>query len=65
MPAISTTLMRALRNTHFFAYWQGFFEHLRYSGMGRSHPEDDDWNEAYDGGWNLADKLMGRTPDSY
>lgn len=57
--------MRRLRDTHIFAYWQGFFEHLRYSGMVRSHPTDDDWNEAYDSGWNLADWVMGRTLEDY
>lgn len=49
-----------LRDTHIFAYWQGFWERLTLGdSFGRTHETDQDWNEAYDRGANLADKLKG------
>jgi len=45
----------AYQNLHIFAFWQGFAEHLDGCG-GRTHETDQDWNEAYDRGMNLADR---------
>lgn len=54
--------MRWIRNTRAFAFMQGFYEALRWGdGAGRTHAHDQDWNEAYDRGMNLADWLAGRT----
>lgn len=52
-------MMRALRNSQFFAFAQGLVEHLGGCG-GRTHPTDQDWNEAYDRGMNAADLISGR-----
>jgi len=49
-------MMKFIRNTHTFAYWQGFWEHLDGCG-GRTHATDDDWSDAYDRGMNLADSF--------
>lgn len=49
-----------VKETNSFAYLQGLYERIRYcDGFGRSHATNDDWNEAYDKGANLADKIMG------
>lgn len=51
--------MAYLRNTHLFALLQGFWEQLTTRGCGgRTHETDADWNEAYDRGMNLADRLQ-------
>lgn len=43
------------------AFLLGFFEHLRPNeDWGRTWRENQDANEAYDRGWNLADLLCGR-----
>ncbi len=40
------------------AYFLGFQERLRWGdGFGRTHPQSNDWNEAYDRGANLADLI--------
>ena len=50
------------RETLFFAYIIGFWERLRYGdAFGRTHETRQDWNESYDRGANLADKLKGGT----
>jgi hypothetical protein len=43
------------------AYLLGFWERLTLGdGYGRTHPTDQDWNEAYDRGANLADRVLFR-----
>lgn len=49
-------MLKFIRNTRAFAYCQGFYERLTLGdGFGRTHATDQDWNEAYDRGANLAD----------
>lgn len=51
-------MMRFIRNTKVFAFVQGFYEYWRNGdGMGRTHPTDQDWNEAYDRGRNFYEKV--------
>lgn len=46
----------AIRETIVFAYLCGLYERARYGdGYGRSHQTNEDWNEAYGHGANLAD----------
>lgn len=46
------------RETLVYAYLVGLYERWRWGdGFGRSHETNDDWNEAYDSGANLADRL--------
>lgn len=55
--------MRWLKNTRLFAFAQGCCERLRLGdAFGRTHESDQRWNEAYDRGANLADRLTGATP---
>lgn len=57
------SMMRRLRNSHVYAYLQGLYERLRWvDGFGRTHETDEGWNEAYDSGANLADRIMGVKP---
>lgn len=52
-------MLRFIRNTHLFAFLQGLYERARYGdGMGRTHPTDHGWNEAYDRGMNLAERFV-------
>lgn len=47
-----------IRNTLAFAFWQGFHERRTLGdAFGRTHPDNQDWNEAYDRGANVADML--------
>ena len=47
-----------IRETLVYAYLCGLYERLRYGdAFGRTHDTNIDWNEAYDAGANLADKL--------
>ena len=51
-------MMKWIRDTHVYAYIVGFCEHIwAHSEMGLSHETDEDWNESYDSGWNLADDI--------
>lgn len=53
-------MMRIIRDSHVFAFLQGFWEQLSTKGCGgRTHETDGDWNEAYDRGMNLADRFLG------
>ena len=52
-------MARFIRDSLAFAFLQGLIEHWNGCG-GRTHPTNDDWNEAYDQGMNLADWLRGR-----
>lgn len=52
-------MMRAIRNSRVFAFLQGFVENWNGCG-GRTHPTSADWNDSYDRGMNLADRLRGR-----
>ena len=55
--------MRFIRNTHLYAFAQGFYE--RYTlgdGFGRSHATDYDWDDAYNRGANLSDSITGNHP---
>lgn len=53
-------LTRIIKERTSFAYLQGLYERARYcDGFGRTHETNQDWNEAYDRGANLADRLMG------
>jgi len=52
--------MKRIKDSRIFAFWQGVIEHWGGCG-GRTHPTNQDWNEAYDSGMNLADRLRGRT----
>lgn len=56
-------IIRFIRNTHAFAYLQGFYERSALGdGFGRTHDTDQAWNEAYDRGANLSDQLTGNHP---
>jgi hypothetical protein len=47
-----------MRDTVLFAYCQGFWERLTLGdAFGRTNETSQDWNEAYDSGANLADRL--------
>ena len=48
-------MKKMIRNSHLFAFLQGFFEQVRDGCGGRTHDSDQGWNEAYDRGMNLAD----------
>lgn len=49
-------LKKAIRDTHFYAYCQGYRERRRYGdAAGRTHDTDQGWNEAYDRGQNFAE----------
>lgn len=55
-------MMKFIRNTHVFAYAQGFYERHRWGdGFGRSHATDEGWNDAYSRGANLSDQITGLT----
>lgn len=60
VPAVwHRSLVRKIRDSHFFAFWQGLWEHLSTNGNGgRTHKTDQGWNEAYDRGMNWADRLL-------
>lgn len=49
-------MMRAIRNSRVFAFLQGLVENWNGCG-GRTHPTSADWNDSYDRGMNLADRL--------
>ena len=52
-------VLRKIKDSYFYAYWCGFYERTRYyDGFGRTHATDQSWNEAYDAGANLSDKLL-------
>jgi hypothetical protein len=45
-----------------YAWWLGFIEHINgESDCGRTWPDDQDCNEAYDRGWNFADFIRRRS----
>lgn len=53
-------MLKLIRDSIPFAYAQGFWERLRLGdAFGRTHETNQDWNEAYDRGANLADALRG------
>lgn len=53
-------IARLIRDSHAFAYCQGFWERWRLGdAFGRTHPTDIDWSEAYDRGANLSDRITG------
>lgn len=53
-------LMFHLRESIPYAYAIGFYERATLGDcFGRTHEENMDWNEAYDQGANLADRLVG------
>jgi hypothetical protein len=44
------------------AWWKGFIEHVfSLNSCGWTWDDNQDFNEAYDRGWNFADWLRGRT----
>ena len=46
---------------YFYAFVFGFIDRLLWGdGFGYSHDKDDDWNEWFNSGANLADKLPER-----
>ena len=50
--------MKAIKNSKAYAFCLGFLERYRFNdGFGRTHPLNQDWNEAYDRGANLCDWL--------
>lgn len=52
-------MLKFIRNTRIFAFVQGFIEMAKEpKAFGRTHPYSQDWNEAYDQGGNLAEKLF-------
>jgi hypothetical protein len=51
--------MRLIRDSRPYAFVQGLVEHWGGCG-GRTHETNQDWNEAYDAGMNLADRIRGR-----
>lgn len=52
-------MTRTIRNSRAFAFLQGLIEHWNGCG-GRTHPDNQDWNESYDRGMNAADWLRNR-----
>lgn len=51
-----------MKDTVMFAFAQGFWERLTLGdAFGRTHETNQDWNEAYDRGANLADRLTFRS----
>jgi hypothetical protein len=42
-----------------YAWLQGFIERLPNDSCGRTHPTNQDWNEAYDRGRYFAARLLG------
>jgi hypothetical protein len=53
-------MIRKIRDSLAFAFLQGFWERATMGdSFGRTHPTNQDWNESYDCGANLADKLRG------
>lgn len=45
---------------YLYAFVQGFYERATEGdSAGRTHETDQGWNEAYDRGMNLADRLVG------
>lgn len=47
-----------MKNCIVYAFLLGLYERYRYGdGYGQTHATNQDWNEAYDRGANLADKL--------
>lgn len=51
-----------IRNTKLFAFVQGTYETFRWgSSSGRTHPTDQGWNEAYDHGMNMGERLRAVT----
>lgn len=59
-PAPNTEVnMKRIRNSRLFAFLQGFFERVTSNGdVGRTHPTNQGWNEAYDRGMNLAERFV-------
>lgn len=57
-------MIRAIRNSRAYAFALGFFEHLKFDEDGRTS-DDMAWNEAYDSGWNLADRITFRNAKDY
>jgi hypothetical protein len=54
--------MKTIRNTLIYAYLLGAYERYKLGdGFGRTHKTNQDWNEAYDRGANLADRITGET----
>lgn len=52
--------MCRFRDFTLFAFLQGFWERLTLGdAFGRTHETNQDWNEAYDRGANLADWVKG------
>lgn len=48
------------KETLIFAFFQGLVERFRFGdGFGRTHDFNVDWNEAYDRGANVVDKVLG------
>lgn len=52
-------MMYAIRETTLYAYLCGFFERLQSDAFGRTHETNQDWNDAYDSGRELAARLFG------
>ena len=47
-----------MKDTLIFAFLQGLYERLKWGdGFGRTHATNQDWNEAYDRGANLAYRI--------
>lgn len=53
-------MIKFIRDTTAYAFILGLIEHWNACG-GRTHETNQDWNEAYDKGMNLADWLRGRS----
>ena len=52
-------MMHWFSNTPIYAFCQGFWERLTLGdAFGRTHPTNQSWNEAYDRGANLADRMF-------
>lgn len=49
-----------IRESQLYAWLCGFVERATYGdGFGRTHASNQNWNEAYDRGANMADSLLG------
>lgn len=51
-------IRRRIKDSNVYAFIIGFIERFRFGdGFGRTHATLQDWNEAYDKGANLSDKI--------
>ena len=58
---MKNSMMYKIRESPVYAYLAGFYERTKWvDGFGRTHETNSDWNDYYDKGANLSDKLFNR-----